>query len=110
SGSEAAGYAIGGQATNAYPDLTGVFGPTRDGTAVAVAETFFDDPTHVAVSRRDDFPDALAGGAHIGPYGGPLLLTYTEMLSEETAQYLESVETPMGAYVYGGTAAVSDEV
>lgn len=75
---------------------------------MAVAEAFFDDPTHVAFARRDDFPDALGGGAHIGPYGGPLLLSYTNAVPNETRDYLESI-SPVGGYVYGGTAAIDEE-
>lgn len=101
--------AIGGAAATAYPDLPALRGATRDSTAVVVAEAFFDDPGHVAVTRRDNFPDALAGGAHIAGYGGPLLLTFTDELSPETRAYLESAQ-PTGVYVYGGSAAVRDEV
>ncbi len=102
-------HAIGGQAAEAYPDVEPIAGETRAGTAVAVAEAFFDNPTHVGIARGDDFPDAMAGGAHIGGYGGPLLLTDTATLSPETAAYVESIDV-QGIYIYGGNAAVSAEV
>lgn len=107
-GADAEPWAIGGDAAAAYPNLTALAGATRDGTAVAVAEAFFDDPTHVAFARRDDFPDALGGGAHIGGYGGPLLLSYPAMVPDETRDYLESV-SPSGGYVYGGTHAMDED-
>jgi uncharacterized repeat protein (TIGR01451 family) len=105
---DAAPVAVGGAAATAYPQMNSLTGATREGTAVAVAEAFFDDPTHVAFARRDDFPDALGGGAHIGPYGGPLLLSYTNAVPNETRDYLESI-SPVGGYVYGGTAAIDEE-
>ncbi|HLS00801.1 MAG TPA: cell wall-binding repeat-containing protein, partial [Beutenbergiaceae bacterium] len=100
--------AVGGPATRAYPDAEAVMGATRDETAVAVAEAFFDEPVAFGVARRDDYPDALSGGAHIAAYEGPLLLTYTEDVPAETAQWLTNTDAA-GGFVYGGTAAVSED-
>lgn len=100
--------AVGGAAAAAYPNLPALLGATREGTAVAVAEAFFDDPSHVAFARRDDFPDALGGGAHIGAYGGPLLLTFPNAVPQETRDYLESI-SPTGGYAYGGTDAIDED-
>jgi hypothetical protein len=38
-----------------------VSGSSREETAVAVADVFFDQPVVVGFAPRDDFPDALAG-------------------------------------------------
>jgi hypothetical protein len=102
-------YAVGGPAARAYPAATPVFGATREHTAVRVAETFFDNPVHVGLSRRDDYPDALAGGAHIGRLGGPILLTMPSSLHQATAAYVCANHTTITtAFVYGGTVAVQD--
>lgn len=99
-------WAVGGPAARAYPGATGVFGPTREGTAVAVAERFFDEPQVAGLARRDGFADALAGGAHIGRLGGPLLLTPSTRLAGETAAYLCATASVDGVVVYGGSAAI----
>lgn len=104
-------HAVGGPAVRAYPAVAPVMGSTRDGTAVAVAETFFTAPEVVGFAGRGAFPDALAGGAHIARLGGPLLLTSSDTLSTEAAQWTcangDSLQT---AYTYGGTAALTDDV
>jgi hypothetical protein len=103
---EAAVFAVGGPAAAAYPQATAVVGPAREETAVAVAEAFFDDPTVVGVARRDAFPDALAGGAHISRLGGPMLLTATGSLHPAPSAYICGGDVEH-AFVYGGTAAIS---
>ncbi|MBA2317137.1 MAG: S8 family serine peptidase [Euzebyales bacterium] len=104
-------YGVGGPAARAYPDATPVFGTTRDGTAVAVAEEFFDAPPVAGFARRDAFPDSLAGGAHSGRLGGPLLLTYTDTLSVESERWTcDNADGITHAYAYGGTAAISQVV
>lgn len=105
-------WAVGGPSARAYPEATPVFGTTRDGTAVAAAEEFFaEQPAFVGFARRNDFPDSLTGGAHIGRLGGPLLLTYTDQLSVEPEDYLcERAGGFETGYVYGGTAAINDQV
>ena len=103
--------AVGGPAASAYPDANAIYGPTRDETAVAVAEAFFDQPAAFGVAVRTDYPDALAGGAHVTHYGGPLLLSYTEELPAETLGWLQAqTETAERGFAYGGTAAISDDV
>jgi predicted extracellular nuclease len=102
-------YAVGGPAVRAYPAARPVWGQNRDATAVAVAEVFFTDPTVAGFARRDDFPDALSGGAHIARQGGPLLLTGTETLSSETAAYVCDQMLAAG-FVYGGPLAISEDV
>lgn len=103
--------AVGGPAARAFPSATPVVGDTREGTATAVAEAFFDAPTVVGLARADEFPDALAGGAHIGRLGGPLLLSAPAALSSETSEYVcGRADTIAGAFAYGGPDALSDEV
>lgn len=103
-------FAVGGPAARAYPGATPVFGATREGTAVAVAERFFTDPAVVGVARRDDFADALAGGAHAGQRGGPLLITPTGALAAELGAYLCATGSITAAFVYGGPVAVDAAV
>lgn len=100
-------HAVGGPAATAYPDANPIVGATREGTAVAVAEAFFDGPTSVGIARRDDFADALAGGRHAAGLGAPLLITPTDGLSADVAAYLCGTDSVEQAFVYGGEAAVS---
>jgi len=101
-------WAVGGPAARPYPEATALFGPSREETAVAVADEFFLGPQAVGLARRDDFADALTGGVHIGARGGPMLLTPTESLHPAPEGYLcahaESLEVP---FVYGGEVAIS---
>lgn len=101
-------WAVGGPAARAYPDLTPVTGSSRDATAVAVAETFYDGPATVGFARLDAFPDALTGGAHIARKPGPLLLTQPTFVPDVVRDYVCGQDTLAQAYVYGGTAAVSN--
>lgn len=104
-------YAVGGPAARAYPGATAIAGSGREQTAILVAQEFFDAPALVGVARRDDFPDALAGGVHVGARGGPVLLTASDRLSDPVGTYLRAnAESIDQADVYGGTAAVSDAV
>jgi len=103
-------YAVGGPAARAYPASTAVFGETREGTAVKVADTFFDDPQTAGFARRDAFPDALAGGTHLGRIGAPLLLTYSDALAAESASYLTGTPSVTSAVIFGGDQAVDDTV
>jgi subtilisin family serine protease len=102
-------FAVGGPAVRAYPAATPVSGPTREGTAVEVAEAFFDGPSVVGIARRDQFPDALTGGAHVGRLGGPMLLSPTEPIHPTPEAWIcENAESLETAFVYGGQAAISE--
>ncbi len=104
-------HAVGGPAARAYRSATPVYGADRFATAVEVAKTFGTDDAVVGVTTGMNFPDAITGGAHIARHGGMLLLTPPQRLSGVTRAYLESVVgDTLTAYVYGGTAAVSDAV
>ncbi|WP_341251621.1 cell wall-binding repeat-containing protein [Euzebya pacifica] len=104
-------FAIGGPAAGAAPDATPIVGASRFETAVMVAEAFFSAPTVAGLATGADFPDALAGGAHIARLGGPILLTDGSSLSAAVEAYLEGVAaTTSRVYVYGGVGVVSDDV
>ena len=104
-------FALGGPAAAADPTATAIVGVDRYDTARKVADTFFSGPTSVAVASGVNFPDALAGGAHIARKPGPLLLTDPFSLSPATDQYVRANKSTIGvAFIYGGPAAVSDAV
>ncbi|GAA4968460.1 hypothetical protein GCM10023225_08450 [Kineococcus glutinatus] len=85
-----------------------IAGPNRYATATEVAETFFPDADAAVLSRGDDFPDALSGGATAAAQGIPLLLTRPAALPPATTAWLR--EHPLQrATVVGGTAAVTEE-
>ena len=91
-----------------------VSGSDRFDTARKVAAGFFTAPTAVAIASGANFPDALAGGAHIARRGGPLLLTPPTNppgLSSFTAAYLRDNHLTIAElFIYGGPAAVSSGV
>jgi hypothetical protein len=104
-------WAVGGPAARAHPDATALEGASRFETAVAVADAFFADATTVGLARGGDFPDALAGGAHIAALGGPLLLTPSDSLHPVVSAYVcDASEQLTEGFAYGGAAALSDGV
>lgn len=104
-------YAVGGPAATALPDATALVGATRVDTALTVARQFFPAPAVVGVATGGAFPDALAGGPHVGSLGGPLLLSENEALPEAVAAYLREVRTTARtAYLYGGEQALAPAV
>jgi hypothetical protein len=105
-------YAIGGQAAAADPSATSIFGADRYATAAAVAQQLFVSPTTFGAAVGTNYPDALAGAAHIGALGGPLLLVAAGgTLPAATATYLANTSTSLtGGFLYGGTATVGDDV
>ena len=101
-------FALGGPAAAADPAATPVVGVDRYDTARKAAEVFFSGPVAVGVATGQNFPDALAGGAHIGKKGGPVLLTPTSSLAGSTDAYLKANHTAIDiAFIYGGINAVS---
>jgi hypothetical protein len=104
-------YAIGVRARQADPSATGVAGPDRYQTAVAVAQAFFQSPAFVAVTTGENFIDALSGGAHAARQSGPLLTTSSQSLPGGTHQYLATVKDSVtSCAIYGGSVAVSNAV
>jgi hypothetical protein len=78
---------------------------------VAVADAFFELPTTLGLARRDVFADALSGGPHIARLGAPVLLTPPDQLHPDPAAYAcANRASATGAFIYGGTAAISDTV
>jgi putative cell wall-binding protein len=100
-------YAVGGPAAAADPGATAVVGADRYATAAAVASRFFGSATTVGIATGVAFPDALAAGARLGRLGDPLLLSDSANLSPEDAS---QIATSTRAELYGGTAALSDQV
>jgi hypothetical protein len=104
-------YAVGGPSAQADPSAIAVVGEDRFDTARKVGETFFSSPTTVALASGETFPDSLAGGAHIGNRGGPLLLTQADRLTETIKSYLSANKAAVDtAFIYGGGAAVAGTV
>jgi hypothetical protein len=105
-------YAVGGQAAAADPTATAVVGGDRYATAALVATTLFTGPTTFGAALGTNYPDALAGAAHIGALGGPLLLVAgSGPLPSSTILYLNGAKaTITGGFLYGGPAAVGDDV
>lgn len=107
--------AIGGPAATAHPSVGAIVGGTREETSVKVARRFFNVPMHVGVARSDAAWDALAGGAHAGRAGAPLLLTRPERVDDVVTDWLcEEGRNLRQATLYGGTSAlapaISDQV
>jgi dienelactone hydrolase len=104
-------YAVGGPAADAKPDAVKIVGGDRYATAVAVATTFFDQPTTIGFATGASFPDALGAGAHAARADAPLLLVVGSPLPESVRDYLAANHESVTAEVlYGGTFAISETV
>lgn len=107
---------VGEAAATAYPGHERIASSDPYDTSRLLAERFFDDPEAVGLASGERFPDGLAGGSHAGFLGFPLLLSPQAELTPRVAQYLagQTSESAPGAldaaYLYGGTAALSDRV
>lgn len=93
--------------------VTRYAGASRIGTAIEAARGAAPDATTAIIARAfgegsAGFADSLGGGALAAVFGWPVLLTQTEVLTGDVADYLQSspIQT---VYVLGGTAAVSEE-
>lgn len=102
--------AVGGPAARAVPGAEPIVGTNRYATAVLLAQTYFDGFESVGLATGENFPDALAGGAHIARHGGPLLLTPSQSLDVGVAGLLGQLAEEGVVYAYGGTSALSDGV
>ncbi len=79
-------------------------------TAAAVAwESFTPGVPVVYIANGLNFPDALAGAAVAGSLGGPVLLTSSASISEDSRNALTWLR-PKRIVVLGGSAVVSDQV
>jgi putative cell wall-binding protein len=104
-------YAIGGAAAAADPKATAIVGIDRYDTATKVATAFFTKPNTFGAALGTNFPDALAGGAQIGSLGGPLILVPAAApLPSTVTTYLQATKPAFGGFVYGGLAAIGDDV
>jgi hypothetical protein len=103
--------AVGPEAAAADPAATRIVGADKYDTSRLLAERYFPAATRVALASGTGFADALAGGAHTGRLGGPLLLTLPGGLPGPVRTYLARNSSRLSAtVVYGGTAAVSTAV
>lgn len=103
--------AVGAQAATADPSATKIAGASVYDTARLLAQRYFPFPKTAALASGTVFADALAGGAHIGRVGGPLLLSEPTRLPAEIAGYLSTNKDHLGAVtLYGGPAALSAAV
>ncbi len=102
---------VGGPAATAYPAGQAIVGVDRYDTSAQLAARFFPTPGTIGLASGTNFPDALAGGAHIARFSGPMLLTDPSALPAVIQAYLTAkASTIAGGFLYGGTTAVSDSV
>jgi len=105
-------YAVGGPAAKADPGATPFVGSDRFATSILVATTFFKSPAAVGLASGLAFPDALSGGVVAGLLNGPMVLVPNiGTIPAATISYLASAGATAGhAWLFGGTASVSDDV
>ena len=106
--------ALGGPAAAADPTATAIVGSDRFETSAMIASTFFSTPKPkvVGVASGLTFADALSGGAQMGKVGGPMLLVNPAApLPTSIGTYLSNNKSTItNANLYGGTAALGDDV
>ena len=86
-----------------------IAGANRYATAAAVSQGFLPGVPNVFIATGLSFPDALAGVPASGVLGGPLLLTATTSLPNETKLELQRLN-PARVVILGGTGVVSNSV
>ena len=82
--------------------------PTADSITLAQL-AYPDGAPAVGIARDDESADALSSGYGQGQFGGPLLLTDTDELEQSVIDEIQRLGATT-AYIYGGTAAVSQAV
>jgi outer membrane protein assembly factor BamB len=98
--------AIGGPAGQALPDAPRVAGADRYATALLVAQQLFPTTVPLAgLASGERFPDALVAGPHVGPLGGPLLLSQPTALPAGVGTYLADRVTGR-VVLYGGPSVL----
>ncbi|MDQ3974752.1 MAG: cell wall-binding repeat-containing protein, partial [Actinomycetota bacterium] len=107
---EARVVAVGQPAVAAHPEAEPVVGTSREGTAVAVADAFFERPGVVGLARSSVFADALTGGPHMARMYGPLLLTPDDTLDPDAEAWVCRQPNLAGWFAYGGVAAIAPPV
>jgi hypothetical protein len=108
-------YAIGGPlaAAGADPSAIAVWGQDLFGTSAAVASRFFPAAKTFGAATGSYFADALSGGVFMGMPGdiGPMLLVAPSLpLPSSVTDYLETDDQASNGYLFGGPAAVGDDV
>lgn len=99
--------AVATQLTSAgYTNVKRLAGPTRYGTATAVADAL-GNPSTVFLATGEDFPDALSAGPAASTAGGAVLLTQGGSLGSVTSAYL-SAHHPSTLFAIGGPACAAD--
>lgn len=106
-GYEAVPSAIEAQLFEIAP-VSRIAGENRYGTAAAIAELLGVKGQAILVNCSN-FPDAVAAASHAAYRGKPILLTSTDMLSEETETALKKYSVTH-TEVIGGQEAISDKV
>lgn len=91
------------------------YGATRYDTAVAIVdnglEARYIDLDTLGIATGLNFPDALGGGAMLGWYGSPLLLTQPTIVPASVSAFLSEQEYQVGRLdIFGGSDVVSDSV
>ena len=115
-------YGVGGQAVTALKKtlgaadrFVGLYGQDRYVTAATVLDRMFPwqgtvvgTPVGtIGLATGHDWPDALSGGAHIGPYGGPLLLADGANIPPAEVTWLQGHSAFFNTIdVFGGTKVV----
>lgn len=91
-----------------------IAGDNRYETAVEISQKGFAEAgsaSAVVLARSDDYADALAGAPLAAHVGGPLLLTPSGVLQNDTKAEIERVLAEDGTvYVLGGEAAIGADV
>lgn len=105
-------YAIGTNAAAAAgAGIDSFVAANASALSVLVAQELTTVRGAIAVASSASYPDSLAGGPHIARLGGALLLTVPTTLSPESGAAIEDLNGRLReVVVYGGTAAVSDDV
>ncbi|GAA0289679.1 cell wall-binding repeat-containing protein [Kineococcus aurantiacus] len=93
--------------------VTRIAGTDRYDTADRVSAAFFDDAEDVTIASGETFADALAAGARAGRHGGPLLLTASRCLTEQTNLEIERLQATHGERAdldsIGGPTRITEE-
>lgn len=79
-------------------------------TSLKVAQNEYQNPTAVGIANGTRFPDGLAGGPNIASVHGPLLLTYPDVLPEDTKKWLANQSQISEVRGYGGPVAISTQI
>lgn len=106
-----AGLGLAASPASAVPgfQLERLAGADRIETAVEISQDTFTSATTALIARADLYPDALAGNYLAGAEQGPILLSHTDHVPEETLAELDRLGVT-DVTLLGGTAALSDTV